>query len=61
MPLVAGFGFLLLVLAFCKCFHLKIALLVLVFGWYEKPKRANKGRKSPNGNLNMFIFLKFEI
>ena len=27
-----------------------IALLVLVFCWYEKPKRATKGKKSPNRN-----------
>ena len=38
MPLVARF-------VFNRCFHLKIALLVLDFCWYEKPKRAMKGKK----------------
>ena len=37
VPLLARFGI-------CRCFHLKIALLVLVFCWYEKPKRATKGQ-----------------
>ena len=50
MPFVARYGFLLLVLVFCGCFHLSIALLVVAFCWYEKPKRATKGKKSPNGN-----------
>ena len=31
MPFVARHGFLLLVLVFCGCFHLSIALLVVVF------------------------------
>ena len=42
----------LLVLAFCcsfwflhKYFHLNIALLVLAFCWYEKPKLATKNKK----------------
>ena len=42
MPLVVRFGFLLLVLVFCGCFQLNIALLVLVF--------RTKGKISPNGN-----------
>ena len=46
MPFVARYGFLLLVLVFCGCFHLNIALLVVAFRWYEKPKRATKGKKS---------------
>ena len=50
MPFVARYGFFLLVLVFCGCFHLSIALLVVAFCWYEKPKRATKGKKSPNGN-----------
>ena len=41
---IARFGF------FCRCFYLNIALLVLVFCWYERPKRRIKGKKSPNGN-----------
>ena len=45
MPLAAHFGFLLLVLVFCRCFHLNIALLILVFCWYEKPEQATKGKK----------------
>ena len=44
MPFVACYGFLLLVLVFCGCFHLSIALLVVVFRWYGKPKRATKGK-----------------
>ena len=28
--------------------------LVLAFCWYEKPKRATKGKKSPNGNQALF-------
>ena len=47
---VARCGFLLFVLVFCGCFHLSIALLVVAFRWYEKPKQATKGKKSPNGN-----------
>ena len=35
---IARFGF-------CRWFHLNIALLVLVFCWFEKPKRATKGKK----------------
>ena len=35
---VARFGF-------SGCFHLKIPSLVLVFRWYESPKRATKGKK----------------
>ena len=35
---VARFGF-------CGCFHLSIALLVVAFRWYVKPKRATKGKK----------------
>ena len=31
MPLIARFGFFLVVFVFCGCFHLNIALLVLVF------------------------------
>ena len=51
MPFVAHYGFLLLVLVFCRCFHLNIALLVVAFCWYEKPKQAKKkGKKNPNGN-----------
>ena len=50
MPFIARYGFLLLVLVFCGCFHLSIALLVVAFCWYEKPKRATKGKKCPNGN-----------
>ena len=50
MHLVAHFGFPLLVLDFCRCFHLNIALLVLVFRWCEKTKKSNKRQKSPNGN-----------
>ena len=50
MPFVARYGFLLLVLVFCGCFHLNIALLVVAFCWYEKPKQATKSKKSPNGN-----------
>ena len=50
MSFVARYGFLLLVLAFCGCFNLSIALLVVAFCWYEKPKRATKGKKGPNGN-----------
>ena len=57
MPLVARFGFLLLVLVFCRCFHLNIALLVLVFCWYERPKRATKGKESPNGNQALVVYL----
>ena len=34
MSLVARSGFLLLVLVFCRCFHLNIALLVLVICSY---------------------------
>ena len=49
MPLVARFGFLLLILVFCKCFHFKIALLSLVFVG-TKTKVSNKRQKSPNGN-----------
>ena len=45
MPLVVRFDFLLLVLVFCRCFHLNIALLVLVFCWYEKPTGATKGKE----------------
>ena len=45
IPLIAHFGFLLLVLVFCRSFHLNIAVLVLVFCWSEKPKRATKGKK----------------
>ena len=40
---VARFGFL-------GCFHLSIALLVVAFRWYEKPKRATRGKKYPNGD-----------
>ena len=29
---------------------LSIALLVVAFCWYEKPKRATKGKTYPNGN-----------
>ena len=50
MPFIARYGFLLLVLVFCGCFHLNIALLVVAFCWYEKQRRATKGKKSPNGN-----------
>ena len=50
MPLVSRFGFLLLALVFGRCFNLNIALLVLVFCRYEKPKRAIKGKRCPNGN-----------
>ena len=35
----------LLVLVFCGCFHLSIALLVVAFCWYEKPKRATNSKK----------------
>ena len=44
IPFVARYGLLLLVLAFCGCFHLSIALLVVAFCSYEKPKRATKGK-----------------
>ena len=50
MHFVARYCFLLLVLDFCGCFHLSIALLVVAFCWYEKPRRATKGKKCPNGN-----------
>ena len=42
---VARYGFLLLVLVFCGCFHLSITLLVVAFCWYEKPKRAKKAKE----------------
>ena len=42
MSFVARYGFLMLVLVFCGCFHLSIALLVVAFRWYKKPKRAIK-------------------
>ena len=45
MPLVARVDFLLLVLVICRCFHLNIALFALAFCWYEKSKRATKGKK----------------
>ena len=38
LPFIARF-------VFCRCFHLNIALLVLVFCWYKRPKRATKGKK----------------
>ena len=47
---MAGKCLLLLVMFFCGCFHLSIALLVVAFRLYEKPKRATKGKKCPNGN-----------
>ena len=50
MPSVARYGFFVARFVFCGCFHLSIALLVVAFCWYEKPKRATKGKKSPNGN-----------
>ena len=53
---------LLLVMAFCcsfwffvKCFHLSIALVVVAFCRYEKPKRATKGKKCPNANQALAI------
>ena len=55
MPFIARYGFLLLVLVFCGCFHLSIALLVVAFCWYEKPKRATKGKKCPNGNQALHV------
>ena len=60
MLFIARYGFLLLVLVFCRCFNLSIALLVVDFCWYEKPKRATKGKKCPNGNkgqLTLDFFL----
>ena len=41
------------ILGFGSCFHLMMALLVLVFSIrrYQKPQRAREGRKIPNGNL----------
>ena len=47
---------LLLVMAFCCSFwflwmfYLSIALLVVAFCWYKKPKRVTEGKKCPNGN-----------
>ena len=46
MPFVARYGFLLLVLGFCECFHLSIALLVVVFCWYENQNEQQKAKKS---------------
>ena len=59
MPFVARYAFLLLVLVFSGCFNLSIALLVVAFRWYEKPKQATKGKKSPNGNQALMQLLFF--
>ena len=47
--LVARYGCLLLVMVFCSCFHLKIALLVLDFVGAKNRNEQQKA-KSPNGN-----------
>ena len=51
MPLVTRFGFLLLILVFCRCFHLNIPFARFGFLLVRKIKTGNKGaEKSPNGN-----------
>ena len=49
MHLAARFCFLLLFSASCRCFHLIIALLVLLFVG-TKNQTSNKRKKNPNGN-----------
>ena len=64
MPLVTHFGFLLFVLIFCRCFHLNIALLVLVLvgtKYQIEQQKAKKSKWKQDFNLNPIqygLFLK---